>query len=79
MSLELLRFACNMQQELDNNDNKCGWVHLSPKWIINRIRQETKELEKAIKNKATKRRIISECADIANFAMMLADNIRRPE
>ena len=76
MSLEILRFAVNMQQELDNNDYKTGWENLSPSWIIHRIKQETKELEKAIKEKHLKRKIISECADIANFVMMLADNIR---
>ena len=76
MSLELLRFACNMQQELDNNDHKSGWEGLSPQWIIHRIKQETNELERAIKNKRLRKKIISECADIANFAMMLADNTR---
>jgi len=75
MSIEILRFACNMQLELDNNDHKEGWQNLSPVWIINRIKQETLELEKAVKNKKLKKEIISECADVANFAMMLADNI----
>ena len=71
----VLDFAKVMDNELDENDHKIGWAYLSPQWIINRIRQETNELEKAIRKNKPKSVTVSECADVANFAMMLFDNI----
>lgn len=80
MSEEILKFALHMQKELDNNNNKkIGWWGLSDKWIINRIKQETKELENAVKKNLPMEKIISECADIANFAMFLVDNLENKE
>jgi len=73
--MSLLKFAQAMETELIENDHKTGWNQLSPQWIINRIRQETQELETAIKNDKPIREIQSECADIANFAFMLWDNL----
>jgi NTP pyrophosphatase (non-canonical NTP hydrolase) len=72
----ILDFAKVMDNELDENDHKTGWLGLSPQWLINRIRQETAELENAIKHKKSKSVILSECADVANFAMMIFDNMQ---
>ena len=45
--MSLLKFALDMERKLIENDHKTGWKQLSPQWIINRIRQETQELETA--------------------------------
>lgn len=77
MSTAVIKFALKMQEELDNNAHKSGWDNLSAQWCINRIRQETMELENAIKHKKSVEQIQSECADIANFAMFISDNLSR--
>lgn len=76
----VLGFAVAMQKELDENDHKRGWQGgrgnpgCNYGYFIKRLKQEIGEVERAIKaNKPTKT-IISECADVANFAMMIADN-----
>lgn len=73
----VLDFARAMDNELDENDHKTGWARLSLQWLINRIKQETSELENAIKNNKPKSVILSECADVANFAMMIFDNVMK--
>jgi len=72
--MNLFEFANEMSKKLNENNHKEGWEGLSHKWIINRIKQETMELENAIKKGKESKEIIRECADIANFAYMLADN-----
>lgn len=64
-------FANEMERQLQENDHKSGWDTLSLKWLLNRLRQETQELERAI---AKGTGITDEAADVANFAMMIADN-----
>ena len=64
-------FTNAMQTELDNNRHKGGWGSMSQKWLLRRLRQETKELERAI---AEGKNVVEEAADVANFAMMIADN-----
>ena len=73
--MSLLKFALDMERKLIENDHKTGWKQLSPQWIINRIRQETQELETALKNEKSIKEIQLECADISNFAFMLWDNL----
>lgn len=72
MRAEVLWFAQEMERKLQENDHKGGWDTCSPKWLLNRLRQETAELELAIATgdpvKTTR-----EAADVANFAMMIAD------
>ncbi len=79
-------FAEEMERELRNNDHKSGWENSNPRDLIPRIEGETRELvllahdlklgtarEKI--SPEQKKKLISECADIANFAMMVADII----
>ncbi|KKL25848.1 hypothetical protein LCGC14_2401180 [marine sediment metagenome] len=72
MMERVLAFARAMTQQLDANSYKSGWVNLSPKWFLNRLRQETGELERAIK-KGDINEIKKEAADVGNFAMMIVD------
>lgn len=67
-------FANEMQRQLDLNRQKKGWEDLTPRQCINRIRQEFEELKKAVHKKDEIDEVVSECADIANFAAFLAWN-----
>jgi len=65
-------FAERMEAKLAKNDHKGGWGGCELQYLSMRLTQERKELTDAIKSK-DKQRIIDECADIANFALMIAD------
>jgi NTP pyrophosphatase (non-canonical NTP hydrolase) len=51
---------------------------MSQKWLLNRLRQETGELSRAIK-RGNATEIAREAADVSNFAMMIADNALEEE
>jgi hypothetical protein len=70
-------FAERMEQTLRANDYKGGWKHCSFKYLLHRMREELKELRLAIEAYSDEEIIIREAADVANFAMMVADNMRR--
>lgn len=73
----LLWFTGKMDEMLDKNSFKTGWKSLSFKWLLYRLRQETKELKQELNKKPMNfDKVIKESADVANFAMMLADNAR---
>ncbi len=69
-------FAISMIAELDANDHKGGWQHCSIGYLTRRLGNELAELRAAIRRKEPGARIRSEAADIANFAMMIADRYR---
>ena len=66
-------FANEMERRLEENDHKGGWECCTDKWLFNRLRQEMKELACAVKEG---RGVVEEAADVANFAMMIADNFQ---
>lgn len=66
-------FSGVMEERLRANDHKGGWSHCSQRFLLARIFEEVFELEAAIENGAIPADIESEAADVANFAMMLAD------
>lgn len=88
---EVLAFARIMEARLRAHDDRGsrGWVECEPKWLLKRLREETKELQEAIERKTCGCRSVGECmhglaalgidgqheeaADVANFAMMIAD------
>ena len=72
----ILEFALQMQRKMQLNSHKNGWKHLSNKHLLKRLRQEVIELEKILESKdsVAPQDIAYECADIANFAMMIFDN-----
>jgi NTP pyrophosphatase (non-canonical NTP hydrolase) len=67
-----------MEQELAANDHKGGWSHMSTAALLRRLRQELGELAKAIADGKDEKVVASEAGDVANFAMMIAENYRRP-
>ena len=81
-------FSEQMESILRANDDKGGWEGCSADYLLSRMQEELEEMiEKASEIgwdvfmcvRADKEKIddlIRECADIANFAMMIADNAR---
>ena len=62
--------------KLEANDDREGWDECSDVWLIARLREETKELAEACRQGRWSD-VLEEAADVANFAMMLADNALR--
>lgn len=80
-------FAQEMEAKLRENDHKEGWLGCRFSALFKCLRNESDELlvkahplqldtmsEKLTQEDACE--LIRECADIANFAMMIADNIK---
>lgn len=71
---EVLAFAHIMEQKLRENDHKSHWSDCAPSWLLGRLREETTELAGAIgSGYKSPEHIGREAADVANFAMMIAD------
>lgn len=71
---EVRWFAKRMEAKLRANDHKQHWSKLHKDYLIERLFQEANELWLAIRNGESAENIIQEAADVANFAMMIADN-----
>jgi NTP pyrophosphatase (non-canonical NTP hydrolase) len=70
---EVAVFAEAMELALRENDWKGHWRHCTGTYLFNRLRGEVNELSRATKPEER----LKEAADVANFAMMIADNARR--
>lgn len=68
------RFADWMEFRLRKNDHKLGWSGDQNLMLHLRLMEEARELRKAITENAPAMVIAHEAADVANFAMMIADN-----
>lgn len=87
---EVSLFAMEMERKLQENDHKGGWANCDPKYLIERLKEEVDELSRAMFPKCSCRgcadcnhmnipsvnKVVGEAADIANFAMMIADIFR---
>lgn len=73
------RFALLMERALQANDHKGGWDEESAEWLLSRLREEAEELAAVTPSAAHSNiscdaeRVGREAADVANFAMMIAD------
>lgn len=72
--MTLLEFAAVMERKLDENDHKEHWSNFPISHLSRRLSQELEELRRAIKKNLPPEDIVREAADVANFAMMIADN-----
>ena len=71
-------FASQMEKKLRDNDNKPGWSDEPRDYFTARIMDELNELTYTLhRNPNNRDAAIKECVDIANFAMMLADNLEQ--
>lgn len=75
---EVVRMAVDMEEKLSRNDHKGGWDGMSMADLFDRLIQEERELMAAIEGGFAPN-IIDECADVANFAMMIAEKARKME
>lgn len=77
----IMEFACNMEEKLrihDENKGRAGWVDMKPKKLLELLMGEILELSDVmIDPKYDSQKAISECADIANYSMMIVDIIKR--
>ena len=76
---EVRRFAQCMETQLRANDHKGGWHDDGWEALLRRLREETKELARELRrNRLRIEDVVNEAADVANFAMMIADNSNSP-
>lgn len=68
----IMRFAQQMEEKLAANDHKGGWENEDIGYLLTRLREELDELVNAV-DFGTQKDVVGEAADIANFAMMIAD------
>ena len=73
---EVVWFADAMERKLRENDHKRHWTGMGMQYLSMRLTQERKELYAAIAS-GDPTLVLDEAADIANFAMMVADVARR--
>jgi NTP pyrophosphatase (non-canonical NTP hydrolase) len=87
---EVLWFAQEMERKLKVNDYKGHWDNCEFSYLSRRLNQETGELRRALQRfknlpegpayeesaMVAASHVIAEAADVANFAMMIADQIR---
>lgn len=80
----VLGFAVWMEQKLSENRHKGGresWLRDDPLALLARLREEAHELEAEIVGLSmgfsSELSILREAADVANFAMMIADSVTR--
>lgn len=70
---EVMAFARLMEAKLRANDHKGGWRYDSPGELFDRLREEVDELQDVLIGQADPAVVGDEAADVANFALMLAD------
>lgn len=72
---EITWFAKQMEKKLTRRmAHREGWKDASPDALFTRLKEEVVELDEALIAEAPSLDIIDECVDVANFAMMIADN-----
>jgi NTP pyrophosphatase (non-canonical NTP hydrolase) len=80
-----MRFARAMESRLRANDHKGGWTHDNADFFLAHLADELFELVIALDRRGERpshyrlERITDEAADLANFAMMIADQYGLPE
>lgn len=77
---EVVNLARAMESRLRANEHKGGWRESFPQWLIFRCQAELQELDEAVDQIRANgwspwrdEAVWHEAADVANFAMMVAD------
>lgn len=81
----VMSFVVDMKYKLRMNNHKGHWREYSLAYLLQRLDGEIGELKEASKlwsssSSVDQRQllaIVHECADVANFALMIADNAKR--
>lgn len=69
----VIKMSAYMSIKLARNSHKNGWSGHPSKMFLRRISDELGELKRAIDKKLPPEKIWEEAADVANFAMMVAE------
>ncbi len=71
------KFSDIMINQLAKHDDKGdSWKDAHCTWLLARAKQEMDEVENALMNRPVQlKRVAKECADVANFMMMIADSV----
>lgn len=74
---EVRSFADTMENTLLRHDSERGssWRGESIKWLLDRLKSETKELIEAFEN-CDPKAVREECIDVANFAMFIFTKLK---
>jgi len=67
----VLRFAKLMEERLKDNDHKSGWEDCTRSYLFHKMLAKTDKLEESFLREDNP---VGEAVDIANYAMMIADN-----
>jgi len=72
---EVEDFTEKMEFKLSMHDDRPGWKECDWEWLLGRLREETYEIEKVLRERGDGwiTKMWQECADVANFAMMIQD------
>jgi NTP pyrophosphatase (non-canonical NTP hydrolase) len=70
---QVVAFAYAMEERLRANDHKGGWDGCDKNWLLYRLVDETGELAGEVYEETGDNQVLHEAADVANFAMMIAD------
>jgi len=78
----VVSFSKVMEKKLTENDHKTHWSEVSTSRLLHMLEEEVVELKEAIdihrlSGESANFMVIEECADVANFAMMIADNMSK--
>ena len=76
IGLSLTRFTKIMNSKLMENIDKGGWKECPISYLMHRLEQEVIELKESLLDQ-DEEDVSNEAADVANFAMMISDNIAR--
>lgn len=88
MRKEVKWFADEMEKILKKNDHKGGWEQEDLDYLFTCLKEEVKELRKKLPKDwlqwlydsiENPKEIIKECVDIADFAMMIACNVKESQ
>lgn len=73
-------FASQMEIVLRENAFKCGWQSSTDSYLLKKLEEHYNDLQNLIyqneKEPADPEKVIRQAIDIANYAMMIADNWR---
>jgi len=67
-------FSEEMEKQLSANEHKGGWKTCSPGFLMDELKRNYERLRWAINRGGDKEEVTKRAANIANFAMMLAEN-----
>jgi hypothetical protein len=71
---EIMIFAEAMERKLRRNDFKGGWQDEKYGYLLRRAIEEIDELRRVLSRaNPSAATVVNECADVANFVMMIAD------